>query len=98
MRKNIENFELTYKQIKACEDIAKAFKKAGKEGVCFLAKCSTICAYQKKAIKHAVPQHKIYDFGKTIPFYPIRGCINDSGADDMEHFPKGFIDEDENEE
>ena len=97
MRKNIENFELTYKQIKACEDIAKAFKKAGKEGVCFLAKCSTICAYQKKAIKHAVPLHKTSDFGETIPFYPITGCINDSGADDMEHFPKGFIDEDENE-
>lgn len=95
MRKNIENFELTYKQIKACDDIAKAFKKAEKEGISFLAKSSTICAYQTKAIRHAVPLHKTSDFGQMIPYYPITGCINDSGADDEEYFPKGFMDEDE---
>lgn len=29
--------------------------------------------------------------GNAIPYYSLNGCILDSGADDEEHFPKGFI-------
>lgn len=29
-----------------------------------------------------------------IPYYSLHNCIEDSGADDMEYFPKDFIEED----
>lgn len=90
MKNTIEKYELTAKQITACEDIEKAFKKARKLGLSFLAKQDAICAYRSKSLEHAVPLHK-HSYGEAIPYYDIRGCISDSGADDEEHFPEDFI-------
>lgn len=68
----------------------EAFKKARKLGLSFLAKQSSIHAYRSKSLDHAVPLHE-HSYGEAIPYYSLNGCITDSGADDEEHFPKGFI-------
>lgn len=90
MKNTIDKHELTDKQIAACKDIEKAFKKARKLGLTFLAKQDAICAYRSKSLEHAVSLHQ-YSHGEAIPYYSLNGCITDSGADDEEHFPKGFI-------
>ena len=90
----IEKFEITPKQKMACKKIEKAFKEAKKIGLVFLAKSETLCAYRENALEHAIPLHKPFScWGESIPYYPIYNCILDSGADDEEHFPKGFITE-----
>mgnify|MGYP000283180905 CR=1 FL=1 len=90
MKNTIDKHELTDRQIAACKDIKKAFMKAHKLGLSFLAKQDAICAYRSESLEHAVPSHK-HSYGEAIPCYDIRGCISDSGADDEEHFPEGFI-------
>ena len=90
MNNTIDKHELTDKQIAACKDIEEAFKKARKLGLSFLAKQESICAYRTESLKHAVPLYQ-HSHGETIPYYSMNRCILDSGADDEEHFPKGFI-------
>jgi hypothetical protein len=90
MKNTIDKHELTDKQIAACKDVEKAFKKARKLGLSFLAKQDSIHAYRSKSLEHAVPLHE-HSYGEAIPYYSLNGCIIDSGADDEEHFPKGFI-------
>ena len=97
MKNTIEKYELTDEQIAVCKEIEKVFKKAQKLGLSFLAKQSEICAYRSESLKYAVPLHSLY-YGEDIPCYILYRCILDSGADDTEHFPIGFIQsEDENE-
>jgi hypothetical protein len=90
MKNTIDKHELTDEQIDACKGIEKAFKKARKLGLSFLAKQDSIHAYRSKSLDHAVPLHE-HSYGEAIPYYSLNGCITDSGADDEEHFPKGFI-------
>lgn len=90
MKNTIDKHELTDEQIDACKGIEKAFKKARKLGLSFLAKQRSIHAYRSKSLEHAVPLH-LHSYGEAIPYYSLDGCILDSGADDEEHFPKGFI-------
>lgn len=90
MKNTIDKHELTDKQIAACKDIKKAFNKALKLGLSFLAKQNSIHAYRSESLEHAVPLH-LHSYGESIPYYSINGCISDSGADDEEHFPEGFI-------
>lgn len=90
MKNTIEKHELTEEQVKACKKIKRAFKEAQKLGLSFLAKQASICAYRTESLKHAVPLHQ-HSYGETIPYYGLNDCILDSGADDEEHFPKGFI-------
>lgn len=89
----IEKYELSKAQIEACKRIERAFASAKKLGVVFLAKQYDIMAYRNKALKHAVPLDRNYSQGPVIPYYSLKNCIDDSGADDMEHFPEGFLDE-----
>lgn len=88
----IEVHELSKEQIAACKKIERAFKNAKKLGISFLGKQSDIMAYRTESLREAVPLAEYWNFGENIPYYPLRHCIDDSGADDMEHFPKGFID------
>lgn len=46
--------------------------------------------FNQNVVVHAVPLHE-HSYGEAIPYYSLNGCILDSGADDEEHFPKGFI-------
>lgn len=88
----LENHELNKKQVDACKKIERAFANAKKLGISFLAKQSDIMAYKRESLKKSVPLHEYWNFGEVIPYYPMRKCIDDSGADDMEYFPKGYID------
>lgn len=95
MKNNIEKYALTEKQITACKEIKKAFANAKKAGIVFHAKSNVICAYKHTAFEKRVPLHKSnqFDYNNQIPCYDLDNCIIDSGADDTEYFPKGFIDE-----
>ena len=99
MKNTIEKYELTKSQIEACKQIERAFARAKKLGVRFLAKQYDITAYKKNAFDNKVGLHEsTQKRGEYLPYYSLRNCIDDSGADDMESFPKGFIDKDEDEE
>ena len=96
MKNTIEKYELTKAQIEACKRIERAFESAKKLGVRFLAKQYDITAYKKNAFDNKIGLHEsTQKRGEYLPYYSLHNCINDSGADDMECFPKGFIDKDE---
>lgn len=89
-----EDFELTTEQKKAFNKVVKAIKEANKAGISFYAKSDSLCAYQSEAMKHAAPLHSmgIKDYANPIP-YVGANVLAGSGADDTEHFEKGFITE-----
>lgn len=94
MKNKIGKYELTNAQIEACKRIERAFAIAKKLGVRFLAKQHDIAAYKKNAYDNKIGLHEsTRNWGECLPYYSLRNCIDDSGADDMERFPKGFIDE-----
>lgn len=94
MKNNIEKYELSKRQIEACKMIERAFARGKKLGVRFLAKQDNIAAYKKNAYVNKVALHLGSNYyGECLPHYDLQNCIDDSGADDMEYFPKGFIDE-----
>nr|DAS14495.1 MAG TPA: hypothetical protein [Caudoviricetes sp.] len=93
----ISQYELSDKQIEACKEIERAFKKALKAGLCFYGKGGSIVAYKHSAMKHAAPSVQLeggirQDRSAPIPGHTMGGCIIDSGADDDEYFEEGFID------
>ena len=99
MKNTIEKYELTKSQIEACKQIERAFANAKKLGVRFLAKQYDITAYKKNAFDNKIELHEsTQKYGEYLPYYRLRNCIADSGADDMERFPKGFIDKDEDDD
>lgn len=87
----MKDYEITPEQKKTLVALKRAFTKCQKAGLVFLGKESQIMAYQTRAYKHSVPLHEHWNYGEMIPCKGISGCIIDSGADDMEYFPKGFI-------
>ena len=96
MKNTIEKYELTKNQIEACKRIEREFARAKKLGVRFLAKQHDIAAYKKNAYDNKIGLHEsTQNWGAYLPYYSLHDCIDDSGADDMEHFPKSFTDEDE---
>jgi hypothetical protein len=92
MSNSIEKYELTTEQAKACEAIEQAFANAKKLGIRFLAKQASIHAYRKEALALAIPLDSYLPIGEVIPYSSLDNCIDDSGADDVEHFPLNFID------
>ncbi len=94
MKNNIKKYELSKRQIEACKQIERAFASAIKLGVRFLAKQDYISAYKKNAYDNKIGLHESRNNrGECLPYYDLQNCIIDSGSDDTEYFPKGFIDE-----
>lgn len=87
----------TEEQIKLAKKIKKDIDALRKSGCTIKAKQNGIFAYKDSDMKHAAPLDS-YEFA-TIGYpdflHPINflfcGNVEDSGADDMEYFIKGYI-------
>ena len=82
----------TANQEKLCKEIANRLSRLRRSGCTVLAKSDTLQVYKSNDMEHAQPLHLATgsDYSHTIK-YISAGRIDDAGADDSEHFEKGYI-------
>lgn len=86
--------QFTANQEKLAKEIADRLKKLKKSGCTILVKSDTVCVYKTKDMEHAQPLHLQCGCDYNHPLkYIDAGHVNDSGADDTEHFEPGYITE-----
>lgn len=82
----------TANQEKLAKEIADRISKLRRSGCIILAKSDMLQVYKSEDMKHAQPLHLTTgsDYDHRIKYIEA-GKINDSGADDEEHFERGYI-------
>lgn len=86
--------EFTPNQIKLAKEISDRLKKLERCGCRIIAKQTSLYCYKKEDIDNAQPLHSSTGSDYVHPLkYLDCGYIMDSGADDTEYFPKGYITE-----
>lgn len=90
---DIQDFELTPEQIKACDRIKRAIDTARNAGVKILAKSDCLQGYQLKAWELGLMEPEGIGGGGEGEFYHgHRICsIDGAGADDAEKFKPGVF-------